>query len=245
VSPILRVARAGLVAALLVALAGWAVERTRFGASDQDTVLRVERELRQRFEASADTLGAIAAQAAAERGSIRAAPRDRAAVKRLFDAADAALKDEPPGRTGITLYDAGAAPLAWAGRVSDLPRARIDGPSALFVAASALGPRLVRVEPVTDSDRSGRIATIAVEQTLGTVQSGPGVADTFILSTSLVPVAIRAPIPITGAGTELAPPPRSREGAERAPRSSPDQGRRSVAAPAPANGRRPAAAPYS
>ena len=62
-SLILRVARAGLVAALLVALVGWAVERNRFGASDQDTLARVERELRQRFEASANTLGTIAARA--------------------------------------------------------------------------------------------------------------------------------------------------------------------------------------
>ena len=187
-SLILRVARAGLVAALLVALVGWAVERYRFGATDQETLARVERELRERFEASANTLGTIAARAASERDAVRAAPRDQAAVKRLFDAADAALRDEPPGRTGITIYDSGAAPLAWAGRVSDLPRARVDGPSALFVAC-ARSSALVRVEPVTEG---GRIATIVVEQTLGTVQGGPGVADTFVLSTSLVPVTIRA-----------------------------------------------------
>src|SRR3989442_11102508 len=39
---ILRVARAGLVAALLVALVGWASERQRFGPSDQGDEQRSE-----------------------------------------------------------------------------------------------------------------------------------------------------------------------------------------------------------
>ena len=70
-----RVARAGLVAALLVGAAGWALERTRFGGSDADAVARIEAELRQRFDRSADTLGAIAARVAAQREAIRAAAR--------------------------------------------------------------------------------------------------------------------------------------------------------------------------
>src|SRR5206468_4951078 len=141
---------AGLAAALLVALGGWASERQRFGSSDQAALARVEDELRQRFDASAATLGNLAAGVAANRRALRDAPRDAAEIKRLFEDCAAAIPRDEAGRTGITIYDAAAAPLAWAGRVSDLPRARIDGPSSLFVAPGALGPRLVHVEPVVD-----------------------------------------------------------------------------------------------
>ena len=198
-SLILRVARAGLVAALLVALIGWASERQRFGSSDQAALARVERELRQRFDASADTLGNLAARVASNRDALGAAPRDAAAVKRLFDACAAAIPSDQAGRTGISIYDTAAAPLAWAGRVSDLPRARIDSPATLFVAPGALGPRLIRTEPVMSGDRSSalRLATVVVEQTLGTATGAPAPADTFVLATSIAPVAVRTPLPIT------------------------------------------------
>jgi hypothetical protein len=48
------VARAGIAAALLVAIGGWTAERYRFGSTDQEAAARVEIELRQRFEASAE-----------------------------------------------------------------------------------------------------------------------------------------------------------------------------------------------
>src|SRR5919108_5018749 len=117
----MRVARAGLAAALLVALAGWAAERYRFGSTDQEAASRVEAELRERFHGSADTLGAIASRAATARGDIGAASRDTGAVARLFDAVERAIPAEQGGRTGVTVYGPNAAPLAWAGRVSDLP----------------------------------------------------------------------------------------------------------------------------
>jgi signal transduction histidine kinase len=193
----MRVARVGLAAALLLAVAGWAIERRRFGSSDQEALARAERELRERFDAGADTLGSLAARVAALRDDLRAAPRDDAAVKRLFEACIGAIPADEAGRTGITVYEITAAPIAWAGRVSDLPRSRIDGGPALFLAPGALGPRLIRIEPVTDGgDRSTavRLATIVVEQTLGTATGAPGVADTFVLSTSVAPVTVRAPL---------------------------------------------------
>jgi len=192
VSLILRVARGGLVAALAVAAAGWAVERYRFGSTDQEAAANVENELRQRFDASADALGTIAARAAAARESIAAAPRDTAAVTHLFDVVDTSLAIAPAGRTGVTVYGPNAAPLAWAGHVSDLPIARIDGPAALFVAPGTVGLRLVRTEPLTDgSALLPRLATIAVEQTLATIAGTPAVADTFIVATSLAPATLR------------------------------------------------------
>ena len=195
-SLILRVARTGFAAALLVALVGWASERQRFGPSDRAALARVESELRQRFDAAAETLGTLAARVAANRAVLGEASRDAAAVKRLFEDCAAAIPREDAGRTGITIYDASAAPLAWAGRVSDLPRARIDGPATLFVAPGALGPRLVRVEPVTDGAGSSapRLGTSVVEQILGTASNAPGPADTFVLSTSIAPVTVRTTV---------------------------------------------------
>jgi signal transduction histidine kinase len=198
VTSIARVVRVGVLAALAVGLAGWGMTRYRFGTSDQAALARVEGELRQQLAASADALGTMAARAAADRDTIRAAARDQNARERLFDAVGAAVDSETPRRTGLTIYDADAAPLAWAGRVSDLPRSRIDGPAALFVAQSALGPRLLRVEPLLDRARPADPRpvrwTIVVEQSIGIEQQAPGLPDTFAVSTSIVPVRLRASI---------------------------------------------------
>jgi signal transduction histidine kinase len=194
---ILRVARAGLLTALVVAGVGWGVERQRFGSSDQAALSRVQRDLRQLFDESAATLGSLAARVATNRDALSAAPRDAAAVKRLFDICAGAIPDEEAGRAGITIYDATAAPLAWAGRVSALPRSRLEGPAALFVAPGALGPRLVRIEPVASIDRSQppRLATSVVEETIETAAGAPAPADTFVLNTSIAPVTVRAALP--------------------------------------------------
>ena len=82
----LRLASAGVAVALLVGAAGRAIERARFGATDQESVARVENELRQRFDASADTLGRVATGVSASRDLIRAAPGDPAATRDLLRA---------------------------------------------------------------------------------------------------------------------------------------------------------------
>ena len=62
----LRIVRVGAAAALVVGLIGWGLERARFGSSDEDALGRVETELRQRIDAGANTLGAIAGRVTAE-----------------------------------------------------------------------------------------------------------------------------------------------------------------------------------
>src|SRR5258708_1474832 len=86
-----RLARAGLIAALVVGLAGWGYGRVRFGATDQDALSRIEAELRERLDTSAATLGAMATRIAAERDVVQRAPRDQTRLRQLFDAVDAAL----------------------------------------------------------------------------------------------------------------------------------------------------------
>jgi signal transduction histidine kinase len=188
-----RIVVAGLVAALAVAIGGWLLGRARFGASDQQAVARLEAELRQQFLESVGTLGRIAADLAAQRAAINSTDFDQAAPRRLFDAVDAALASQEPGRTGATIYDAAYVPVAWGGRTSELPRSRLEGPSALYVAPDALGPRLVRIEPVLDRSRAQptRIATIVVEQQLGPARGAPGASDTIVISSTIVPVSLR------------------------------------------------------
>ena len=188
-----RVVRIGIVAAVVAATAGWIVERVRFGDSDEAAGARVETELRQRILEAAESLQATATGLVASRDVVRVDPRDQTQVRRLFDLVGATVPDEARSRTGVTVYDASAAPLAWVGRVWELPKERVQGPRAVFVAPGALGPRLIHVEPVVDSTAgtTTRRATVVVEQALGTAQSLPGGGDVFALPTSVAPVTVR------------------------------------------------------
>jgi signal transduction histidine kinase len=198
-----RVLRAGLAAAALVATAGWVLGLARYGRSDQDAVDRIEAELRQQFATSAETLARIAEQLGADRIAVGSTSRTLASVRSLFGAVDAALPREEAPRTGITIYDSAGAPLAWAGRTSDIPKQRLDGPSVMFVAPDALGPRLVRVQPIVDRSRptQPRLATVVAEQQLSPVRGAPGLADTFVISTAIVPVSLHVRV------GDVSPPP--------------------------------------
>jgi signal transduction histidine kinase len=187
-----RIVRIGVAAAVVVGLSGWGLERVRFGSSDQDALGRVETELRQRIESGAAALGAIADRVSANADAIRQTPRDQAAVRRLFDIVAAALADADAGTTGITIYDTDATPIAWDGRVSDLTKERLNGVATLFVAPGARGLSLMRLAAIAAPTGTPRIATVVVEQALGELQSAPGLDDTFVLPTSLVPVRVRA-----------------------------------------------------
>jgi signal transduction histidine kinase len=183
------------VLASAVAAGGVLVERVRIGATDQVAVQRVESELGSRFAETTSTLVARAVHAQGDPEAIRRASRDDSAVRDLFQ--QLAL-EVPPGSSvsaGLTIYGARGAPIAWAGRVSDVPRDRIDGPAALFVSLDALGPRLVRVLPVPDPSRpSGqRLATVVAEQLVAErTDDSSSPSDAFRLPTSVVDVTVRA-----------------------------------------------------
>jgi hypothetical protein len=201
VSLILRIVRIGLGAALIVGVIGYGLERARFGPSDHSAVGRVEAELRQRFDATAATLGTIAARIAADPDTARAAPRDPASLKRLFDIVADAVPSDESGRTGITVYDVLGTPLAWAGRVSDLPKEVAIGPATLIVAPGPLGPGLIRIEPVAPGGT--RIATVVVEQAIGIARGAPGLTDTFVMPTAIAPATLR----VRAGGTASSPQP--------------------------------------
>jgi signal transduction histidine kinase len=195
VASILRITRAGVAASIAVGLLGWAAERVRFGATDEDALARVRIEIRDRLDGAADTLASIAARLTVPPERLRAASRDPLVTRTLFDDASAALGGEPEGRAGVTVYGTDGAPLAWAGRVFDLPKERLTGPAAWFVAPGANGPRLIHVQPIGERPVSPRGAArggaIVAEYSLPTEGSASGPPDTFVLPTSIVPVKLR------------------------------------------------------
>ncbi|HUK32645.1 MAG TPA: hypothetical protein VLV86_01975, partial [Vicinamibacterales bacterium] len=67
-----RFVSGGIVVALVVGLSGGLVERVRFGATDDDTLARVEAELRARFDADSALLTGVA-RLAGGHDAIRAA----------------------------------------------------------------------------------------------------------------------------------------------------------------------------
>ena len=191
VFPLLRIARAGMIVAIIVGAGGWTIERVRFGASDDAARERVDREVRQRIADAGATLQAMADRVARARATISAAPHDQSALRELFDLLSAELPGDAAERTGVTVYDRSGTPLAWAGRVIDIPKERVQiigtdtPPSSLVFAPGALGPRLVLTAPGPDS-------TIVAEQSFGSRPAAPGQADTVVLPTSIVPVTVRA-----------------------------------------------------
>jgi signal transduction histidine kinase len=193
----IRLLVAGFAAAGLVAGVGRVLERSRFGATDSESVGRIEAELRQRVDAAGDSLASIAARVASSRNLIQTASRDDASARELFDTLAAALPQESVRTTGVTVYaQPTGVPIAWVGRVSDLPKERIVGPADLFVAPRG---RLIRVEPVIDSSRPGtqRLATVVVEQLLGEGHLAPASDDALVVQTSLAPVSVRSGLAAT------------------------------------------------
>ncbi len=156
---------------------------------------RVEQELGRRFTDTADVLAARAARVRAVPNAIAGASRDTAASRALFQTLASELTPDLAGSAGLTVFGPRGTPLAWAGRVSDVPRDRIDGPASLFVSLDPLGPRLVRVEPVPDPARPAGppLAVVVAEQLVveRTDVASPA-SDTFRLPTSVVDVDLRA-----------------------------------------------------
>ena len=188
------VAAAGVAAALLTTVGGVLLERRRFGIDDADSVARIEREVSDQFTRSGGAIAAVATSLAAERDLIRGASGDESAARGLFEVVERATPRAARATTGVTVYSAAGDPLAWSGRVSNLPPERTLGPEAVFVAPDALGLRLIRVQPVFDSGRGAtRLGSIVVEQLLGAARAAPA-ADTFVLTSSISPISVRAAI---------------------------------------------------
>src|SRR5258706_12052195 len=110
-----RLVAGGLLVALAVAASGGAIERARFGSTDDEALARVETELRRQFDTNARALTELAARVRADASVIRAASRDPAEARRLFDVVSDALAQAQAGPAGITLHDASDPRVPWPG----------------------------------------------------------------------------------------------------------------------------------
>src|SRR5262245_50441382 len=123
-----RVLFGGVVATLVVALAGIVGEQIRFGANVDAARQRVAADVQQEFSSLGANLDrALDRVRNDEVLATAVATRDTTAVRELFDrlgAAETALN--MPG-AALSVYGPEGRPLAWAGRPEQLPADRING----------------------------------------------------------------------------------------------------------------------
>ncbi len=213
--PFVRVSLLGIACSLLVGAGGWLVERTRLGPDRQAAYAKVEREVKSEFDRMALTLDRIAADEAASAAPILRQSVDDRDLRPLFASAAALVASEPSEQLALTVYDASGAPVAWAGRPSELsvmPRlvsvgaARPLAAAQLFVAPGPLGFRLVRIGGVvsTPGRSSALVGGVAVEH-IFPERAAPGAAsnERFSIDTSLVPVVLNTRF--EGAGDRPSP----------------------------------------
>ena len=186
-----RIAVIGLVSALLVLAAGRAAERIILGGDIAEARGRAEADVRSAFDGMARTLARMAREMANAATVVATAQGDLPASRRLFDAADAALRlaNDEDADLAVTAYTADGRPLAWAGRPSELPADRLQGPAAWFFARGALGLRLVHVMPVTDA-AGARVGAVAAERALTAATTAAPDADVFRFPGRIAPASI-------------------------------------------------------
>ena len=182
-----------MVCAGAVAAGFTAIIRAQLGSSTEDAFRKAEADVRRQLDNSASVLSEIAGQVALSRELVRMASTDATAAPALFDRLERALPPSSRATTGVTLYDSGRTPLAWAGRVFEFPVTHADDPTGVFVQVDPFGPRLVRVDALPDRERSAgvRPAIIVAEQRIGDARIVAGEPETFVLQTSVAPVTVR------------------------------------------------------
>ncbi|HXD15435.1 MAG TPA: HAMP domain-containing sensor histidine kinase [Vicinamibacterales bacterium] len=190
---VLRIALTGAVCMLAVVAGGRISERLLLGADDAAIRARIERDVRGAFDVMSRGLQAVARDVADANAVVAASREDEDAARKLFEAAQAAaIARTSDVELAVTAYAPGSRPLAWAGRPSELPRDRLEGDEAWFIAQGALGLRLVYAMPVNDGAGT-RVGTIAAEQSIRPPSSsGAAVsrADLFQFPGELVPVSL-------------------------------------------------------
>ena len=193
----------GLLLSAMAFLTGHGLEAWRLGWSEQTAFERVEREVRARFDEMSASLRAMGASLATDDDLIdplrQGVTGDQDAVRSLFETVRTAMDDEGPADLAVTVYGPNATARAWSGRPSEIPRERILGGPALFVAPGPLGPRLIHLEPVVDdsgrattADLPRRLGSVAAERALSPAPSvGDPAVDSLLLPTSIAPVSLR------------------------------------------------------
>lgn len=156
-----------VVCALAVLGGGRLLERAMLGPDDVAARAHVEADVQGAVDEMALRLRTIAVGVSDAPTLETATAGDISAARRLFDAASAALARGADGEFAVTIYAADSAPVAWAGRPSELPADRLAGDTAWFVVSDTRGLRLVYVASVLAA-RDRRVGTVAAERAIGT-----------------------------------------------------------------------------
>jgi signal transduction histidine kinase len=203
-----RVVLATFAAVALVVGTGIITELITFGRTDEVALRRVEKEVRAEFDAMAAALRATAASLASRDDLIRRMATDPEAARELFDLARDAVVVQAPSQVAVTVHDHLGVPRAWSGRPPEVPRERVTGPGALFIAPGPPGLRLVHIEPVFEGGPAAeplrRVGTIVAERVFAPVRGvGDPTSEESLLTTSTTTVAVRTRY--EGAGVDLPP----------------------------------------
>jgi signal transduction histidine kinase len=185
-----RLLACGLLAAALAGLGGGALERWRFGPTDQSAAANVEVLVRREFDRMAGVLTNVASRIANDSSAAQALAAGQEAVPTLFDLLATARADSSrPDDIAVTVYDVNGVARAWSGRPSEFEKDRTKGQQDLFVTRSALGLRLVHLRPIQGSD-GGRTGAVAVEHVLSRSTAGAAIATSDeLLPTAIAPVS--------------------------------------------------------
>jgi signal transduction histidine kinase len=185
-----RLLACGLLAAVLAGLGGGALERWRFGPTDQSAAANVEVLVRGEFDRMSGVLTSVASRIATDATTAEALAAGEEAVPTLFDLLATARADTPrPDDIAVTVYDVNGVARAWSGRPSEIEQD--PGRQDLFVMRSALGLRLVHLHPIQGAD-GGRMGAVAVEHVLSRATAGAAIAPgDELMPTAIAPVSFR------------------------------------------------------
>ena len=201
---LLRLGLAAAGAALFVAAAGWVLQGAYLGVGEAAARARLESEVRRTFDEMARQLRAGTAALADPALVGRAAGEDENAAARLFAAArDSIAAGDETSDAALTVFAVNGTPLAWAGRPSQLPAARVGATESYFFSSTPLGPRLVYIRPVGTG--TSRVGTIAAERSVVSAERLTPGGSLRLRAASDEPVAIRtrhASVTIQPAGAE-------------------------------------------
>jgi signal transduction histidine kinase len=183
---------AGLVVAVLIQAAGQALVAWRFGNSAA-VLTALEADSQRSFRRSADELQRLAsnvANAAEVWHSLDEALAE--APRPIFDVLARAQRSAGDDQTAVTVFDLGGRAVAWNGRPSQIPRDRLQGGRAVFVAQSPLGLRLIAIEPIVvrgTGNSNRRLGAVGAELRLAPLDAAR--ADASLVETSLGPITLQ------------------------------------------------------
>jgi signal transduction histidine kinase len=194
-----RLLAAGLCLAAAGGIAGAGFEWWRFGPTDHSAAQRAERHVRSRFDAMVAALEAVSGRIAQDPATANAMLAEEEGARTLFALVAAARAGSGSAEEiAVTVYGETFVARAWAGRPSEIPRERADGPTTLFVTRSPLGLRLVHVRPVSGSD-GRRLGSIAAEHVVAPAPAGQAfAAGDFTLPTPVAPALLRLRHEVSG-----------------------------------------------